>query len=85
MAMVSSYSDQCLFGQVLLVTSSRGSGWIIPGGKVEQEEMDRPEMAAGREAREEAGVVGRRRSSDLSMSNNTCILTRQYGEIFRRV
>ena len=66
------------------MSSSRGSGWIIPGGKVEQEEMDRPEMAAGREAREEAGVVGRR-GSDLIMSNNILILTRQYGQIFGRV
>jgi 8-oxo-dGTP pyrophosphatase MutT (NUDIX family) len=43
-----------------LASSSRGAGWIIPGGKVEQEEVDREEEAAAREAREEAGVLGRK-------------------------
>ena len=41
-----------------MLSSSRGVGWIIPGGKVEQEEVDREEDAASREAREEAGVLG---------------------------
>ena len=42
------------------MSSSRGAGWIIPGGKVEQEEVGREEEAAAREAREEAGVFGRK-------------------------
>jgi len=45
--------------EVLLVSSSRGAGWIIPGGKVEKGEVDSQEVAAGREAWEEAGVVGK--------------------------
>ena len=35
-------------------------GWIIPGGKIEPEEMLNPALSAIREAREEAGVIGRR-------------------------
>jgi len=44
--------------EVLLVSSARGSGWIIPGGKVEPKEVDNPSISAVREAREEAGVIG---------------------------
>jgi len=44
--------------EVLLVSSARKSGWIIPGGKVEPEEAGFPAVAAVREAMEEAGVVG---------------------------
>lgn len=44
--------------EVLLVSSARKSGWIIPGGKVEPEEAGYPAVAAVREAMEEAGVVG---------------------------
>ena len=44
--------------KVLLVTSKRNRGkWIFPKGHVEKGET--PEIAALREAREEAGVVGR--------------------------
>ena len=34
-------------------------GWIIPGGKVEPEELKNPSLSAIREAREEAGVIGK--------------------------
>jgi len=44
--------------EVLLVSSARGSGWIIPGGKVDPKEVDNPSVSAIREAREEAGVIG---------------------------
>jgi len=44
--------------EVLLVSSARKSGWIIPGGKVNPEEAGNPAASAMREAREEAGVVG---------------------------
>ena len=39
-----------------LVTTSRGNGWILPKGSVNQGEQ--PRAAAVREAREEAGLVG---------------------------
>ncbi|XP_076043410.1 diphosphoinositol polyphosphate phosphohydrolase 1-like [Oratosquilla oratoria] len=43
--------------KVLLVSSRRDSSmWIVPGGGVEPEEL--PDMAAIREVREEAGVLG---------------------------
>ena len=42
--------------EVALVTTSRGKGWIIPKGWVDDGE--RPRQAAIREAREEAGVLG---------------------------
>lgn len=45
--------------QVLLVSSTGGRGWIIPGGKVEPFEVDNPSISAIREAREEGGVRGR--------------------------
>lgn len=44
--------------EVLLVSRRSGPGWIIPGGKVEPEELGNPSLSAAREAREEAGVVG---------------------------
>jgi len=44
--------------EVLLVSSARKSGWIIPGGKVDPEEAGNPAVSAVREAREVAGVVG---------------------------
>lgn len=44
--------------EVLLVSSLGGSGWIIPGGKVDPCEVDNPSISAIREAREEAGVIG---------------------------
>lgn len=44
--------------EVLLVSSLGGSGWIIPGGKVDPKEVDNPSSSALREAREEAGVIG---------------------------
>jgi len=44
--------------EVLLVSSARKTGWIIPGGKVDPDEAGNPAVAAVREAREEAGVVG---------------------------
>lgn len=44
--------------EVLLVTRRNGPGWIIPGGKVEPEELKNPALSAIREAREEAGVIG---------------------------
>jgi len=44
--------------EVLLVSRSKGPGWIIPGGKVEPDERGKPHLSAVREAREEAGVVG---------------------------
>lgn len=44
--------------EVLLVSSSGGRGWIIPGGKVEPREADNPSISAIREAREEGGAVG---------------------------
>ena len=44
--------------QVLLVTSKRNRGnWIFPKGHIEKGE--RPEDAALRETREEAGVIGK--------------------------
>jgi len=45
--------------EVLLVTSPSGRGWIIPGGKVDPTEASNPAVSAVREAREEAGVVGK--------------------------
>ena len=43
---------------ILLVSSSAYTDrWIIPGGKIEANEQ--PEASAAREAKEEAGVVGR--------------------------
>jgi len=45
--------------EVLLVSSSGGHGWIIPGGKVDPSEAHNPAVSAVREAREEAGVVGK--------------------------
>jgi len=45
--------------EVLLVSSSNGQGWIIPGGKVDPTEAHNPAVSAVREAREEAGVVGK--------------------------
>jgi len=44
--------------EVLLVSRRSGPGWIIPGGKIEPEEMLNPALSAIREAREEAGVIG---------------------------
>lgn len=44
--------------EVLLVSSTGGRGWIIPGGKVDPKEVDNPSMSAIREAREEGGVLG---------------------------
>ena len=43
--------------EVLLVLSSRGDEWVLPKGHIE--EGERAEVAALRELREEAGVVGR--------------------------
>jgi len=45
--------------EVLLVTSPSGRGWIIPGGKVDPTEASNPALSAVREAREEAGVLGK--------------------------
>jgi phosphohistidine phosphatase len=42
--------------EVALVTTSRGKGWIVPKGSVDQGE--RPRDAAIREAEEEAGLRG---------------------------
>ena len=42
--------------EVALVTTSRGSGWIVPKGSVD--EGERPRDAAIREAEEEAGLLG---------------------------
>jgi len=42
--------------EVALVTTSRGKGWIIPKGSVD--EGERPRDAALREAEEEAGLRG---------------------------
>jgi len=42
--------------EVALVTTSRGKGWIVPKGWVDDGE--RPRQAAIREAREEAGILG---------------------------
>jgi phosphohistidine phosphatase len=42
--------------EVALVTTSRGKGWIVPKGSVENGE--RPRAAAIREAEEEAGLRG---------------------------
>ena len=42
--------------EVALVTTSRGKGWIVPKGSVDDGE--RPRDAAIREAEEEAGLVG---------------------------
>ena len=42
--------------EVALVTTSRGKGWIVPKGSVEDGE--RPRAAAIREAEEEAGLRG---------------------------
>jgi len=44
--------------QVLLITRRKKPGWIIPGGKVEPDELCNPALSAIREAREEAGVIG---------------------------
>lgn len=43
--------------EVALVTSRDGSRWILPKGQIEQGETAR--QAAAREAREEAGFLGR--------------------------
>jgi 8-oxo-dGTP pyrophosphatase MutT (NUDIX family) len=43
--------------EVLLVTRRRGDGWIVPKGNVEPDLFDHE--SAAKEAREEAGVVGR--------------------------
>merc|ERR1712226_1666491 len=45
--------------EVLLVSSLGVNGWIIPGGKVDPKEVDNPSVSAVREAREEAGVIGK--------------------------
>ena len=42
----------------MLVSSTGGRGWIIPGGKVEPPEVDNPSISAVREAREEGGALG---------------------------
>src|SRR4029450_4311332 len=42
--------------EVALVTTSRGKGWIVPKGSVDDGE--RPREAAMREAEEEAGILG---------------------------
>jgi 8-oxo-dGTP pyrophosphatase MutT (NUDIX family) len=42
--------------EVALVTTSRGKGWIVPKGSVD--EGERPRDAAIREAEEEAGLLG---------------------------
>jgi 8-oxo-dGTP pyrophosphatase MutT (NUDIX family) len=42
--------------EVVLVTTSRGKGWIVPKGSVD--EGERPRDAAIREAEEEAGLQG---------------------------
>jgi phosphohistidine phosphatase len=42
--------------EVALVTTSRGKGWIVPKGSVDDGE--RPRQAAIREAEKEAGVLG---------------------------
>jgi len=44
--------------EVLLISRRGGPGWIIPGGKIEPEELVDPALSAVREAREEAGVIG---------------------------
>lgn len=44
--------------EVLLVSRRRVPGWIIPGGKIEPEELSNHSLSAIREAREEAGVIG---------------------------
>eukprot|EP00088_Acartia_fossae_P058570 TRINITY_DN6872_c0_g2_i1.p1 TRINITY_DN6872_c0_g2~~TRINITY_DN6872_c0_g2_i1.p1 ORF type:complete len:172 (-),score=26.17 TRINITY_DN6872_c0_g2_i1:282-797(-) len=44
--------------EVLLVTRRNGPGWVIPGGKIEANELSNPSISAMREAREEAGVIG---------------------------
>ena len=42
--------------EVALVTTSRGKGWIVPKGSVDDGEQ--PRQAARREAEEEAGLLG---------------------------
>jgi len=42
--------------EVALVTTSRGKGWVVPKGWVDEGEQ--PRQAAIREAREEAGLIG---------------------------
>jgi phosphohistidine phosphatase len=42
--------------EVALVTTSRGKGWIVPKGSVDDGE--RPRQTAIREAEEEAGILG---------------------------
>ena len=42
--------------EVALVTTSRGKGWIVPKGSVDEGEL--PRDAAIREAEEEAGLLG---------------------------
>ena len=42
--------------EVALVSTSRGKGWIVPKGSVDDGE--RPRQAAIREAEEEAGILG---------------------------
>jgi phosphohistidine phosphatase len=42
--------------EIALVTTSRGKGWIVPKGSID--EGERPREAAMREAEEEAGLLG---------------------------
>lgn len=42
--------------EVALVTTSRGKGWIVPKGSIDEGEL--PRDAAIREAEEEAGLLG---------------------------
>jgi phosphohistidine phosphatase len=42
--------------EVALVTTSRGRGWVVPKGSVDDGEQ--PRQAARREAEEEAGLLG---------------------------
>jgi len=44
--------------EVLLVTRRNGPGWVIPGGKIEANELSNPSISAMREASEEAGATG---------------------------
>ena len=58
--------------EVLLVSSTGGRGWIIPGGKVEPFEADNPSISAIREAREEGGVRGKRSYPINSSLSDVC-------------
>jgi 8-oxo-dGTP pyrophosphatase MutT (NUDIX family) len=42
-------------GRIVLIRDSYASGWFFPGGGVDRHEL--PEVAAVREAREEAGLI----------------------------